>query len=238
MLHAQFSRLGWVYRYEGYLIALGLFIVCNAAADLWENRAQAKLRDWRPVAASAAVVAICIAFLIQRDLMNVREIAARAQAVYDQQFQMARFLSSYYDKTPIAANDIGAITFYGDHRDLLDLVGLASLDVTDSLAHKSFNTERIRQLAEKHGTRIVVAYPSWFQDAAAFPHEWVQVGTWSVPPENRYYVGGLTVAFYAVHAEDAPALAANLRDFSPRLPAQVTQAGMYVKQGTLLAVAR
>ncbi|MBV9269236.1 MAG: hypothetical protein JO061_23910, partial [Acidobacteriaceae bacterium] len=238
ILHGQFSRLNWVYRYEGYLIALGLFVVFNAAADVWTRRAELSAKYMRPGAFAVSMLAVCLVFFIPRARTNIREVAPRAAAIYDQQFQMARFLSTYYETTNIAANDIGAITFYGDHSDLLDLAGLASLDVTDSLAHKDFNTQRIRELAEKHGTRIAIAYPSWFKDSLAFPADWVQVGTWTIPRENRYYVGGTTVAFYAVHAQDAPALAANLRAFSPHLPAQVSEAGMYKKVSNLLASAR
>ncbi|MBV9081326.1 MAG: hypothetical protein JOZ62_01520, partial [Acidobacteriaceae bacterium] len=147
LLHSQFSRLGWVYRYEAYLIALGIFVLFSAAAELGARFPGFAPAQRRLALVAALAVAIGALSTYSRARATLLSIPWGAKAIYFQQYQMARFLATYYPNAPIAANDIGAITFYGDH-DCLDLVGLATLEVADLRAKNAFTTDQIQRLAE------------------------------------------------------------------------------------------
>ena len=226
LLQSQFSRLGWVYRYEAYLIALGLFVLFNAAAELYVGYHSFPLARRKWVELCAGILLITSAFLVRRERTNIYEIPGGAQAIYEQQYQMARFLTSYYPGAPIAANDIGAITFLGDH-DLVDLAGLASVEVADLKTKGEFTTDNIRRIVREHRTRMVVAYPHWYQGASALPSEWIPVGNWTLAPEHMGFVAGRQVTFYAVRPEEVGYLASSLRAFSSQLPVDVAQSGLY-----------
>jgi hypothetical protein len=135
---------------------------------------------------------------------------------------MGKFLARYYPTTPIAANDIGAIAFLGNH-DILDLAGLGSVQVTNLIANHAFTTAAIDQLAHEHKTQIAVAYPSWFLGPRQLPPTWIPVHSWDFDPSRSDAVGGLKVVFYAVQPQQAAALEANLEAFAPELPRTVAQ---------------
>ncbi|MBV9083978.1 MAG: hypothetical protein JOZ62_14970, partial [Acidobacteriaceae bacterium] len=183
--------------------------------------------------ATLSLVLVAVA-LLNRDRKTLKEIPGGAQAIYDQQYQMARFLATYYPNAPIAANDIGAITFYGNH-DCLDLVGLATVEVADLRAKNAFTTDQIQRLAEEHRTRVAVVYPSWFVGTQKLPSDWLQVGTWRLNPYERGFLGDTYVAFYAVHPQETEYLARSLRAFESRVPPNVQQSGLYLKSQTLTA---
>jgi hypothetical protein len=144
--------------------------------------------------------------------------------IYDQQYQMARFLETYYSGDAVAANDIGAINFMSDVR-CLDLWGLGSVEVTRAKLAGAFNTSKIAELAALHQVRIALLYSVWFQGDESVPESWIKVGQWTI--RECVVCGYPTVSFYAIDENEAERLKQNLQAFSVRLPADVIQAGAY-----------
>ncbi len=134
-IHLQLARLGWFYRYEGYLMILGLIAATTLLMPL---------REWlrgRQAALSLGVYVILTvtAFpLLQRSIKATGEILNAARNIHDQQFQMAQVTRHLGAGARVAVNDLGAVSFLADAH-VLDLYGLgdnrlARAKVTGSLA--------------------------------------------------------------------------------------------------------
>jgi hypothetical protein len=216
LLHMQFADTGWLYRYEAYLVALGLLALAKSLPNdgAW----------WRRVARGAGINAAAVAMLavlvgsplVQRAVRALGETPRASKNVFDQQYQMGLFLRRFYPGASVAANDIGAISYLADVR-LLDLYGLASMEAARARRANTLTRETVARLSTAHGTEIAILYRSWF--ARAIPREWLEVGSWQAP--EQVVVADRVVSFYAVDAAARDRLAANLRAFQAQMPADI-----------------
>ena len=218
ILHLQYARTGWFYRYEAYLVALGI-VAAAVALDGLGDRVRPR---WLPVALASAVALVCAVRGVRAHL----ETPGAVGNIYEQQIQMGRFLARYYPGEPVAANDIGAIDWLADLR-VLDLWGLASREVAEAKLRGRYTTTGIAELARSRGVRVAVIYERWLDPAGGIPTEWVRAGRWRVA--SNVVLGDRTVAFYAVDPAEAEPLADHLRAFAPELPPGVAQLGFYTR---------
>jgi hypothetical protein len=197
ILHQLLAAYGWFYRYEAYLVVLGLIAVACAASSLHTAARQ-------PLWVAAALL-ICTMPLTLR---------AWGSAY---QTQMAGFFRTYYPDARIAVNDIGAICFFGDPH--LLVYGLGSTEVTR--AHVEHVDPLLAVRIEQNGVQVSAIYDTWFHfDGRALPEGWHKVGTWTIP--EKTVVGSATVSFYAVGDQNAVQLATNLAAYRSSLPPEVT----------------
>jgi hypothetical protein len=149
--------------------------------------------------------------------------------IYDQHYFMAQFLATYYPDGRVAANDIGAINYFADLRNL-DLAGLGDYQVALGRMARPprFGTDEIRALAAERNTTIALVYDSWM----TMPPEWELIGLWTLT--DRYTAGYPTVSFYAVDPSAAEPLRAQLAAFAPRLPGDVRQEWYPIPSDTVL----
>lgn len=229
MLHVTFAAVGWFYRYEAYLVALGLLINGTLLFEVGPGGLFPK-RDGRRhtgfAAASLLVLFVASAvWLSYRGGNALMETPRATTNIYEQQYQMAAFLRDYYAGATVAANDIGAINYFADIR-CLDLWGLGSTEVARARMEKRFDTAKILELGRMHRVRIALVYSGWFEEFGGVPAEWTKVGQWRTL--DCLVCGNDTVSFYAVEPTETLALKRNLRAFSTRLPPRVAQAGDYL----------
>ena len=225
VLHLQFAAVGWFFRYEAYLVVLGLVIIVL----------QLRAVDWRallpqplpPIAAIAALLLIGILAnpLALRAWHGFRQVPKAASNIFEQQYQVAHFLDAHYQGRRVAVNDIGAISFFANVR-LLDLYGLASDDVRAMKQSGRYDGDAVQQLAASSGAEIAVIYPTFLEQYGGVPAAWRKVGEWSV--SDNVVLGESGVSFFGVDGETSDRLAANLSEFSSRLPATVRQSGVYL----------
>jgi hypothetical protein len=142
--------------------------------------------------------------------------------IYEQQYQMASFLSEYYPNGSIAANDIGAINYYNNIK-CLDLFGLGSNDAAQARENNTLNAQKINNLANQHHVEIAIIYNQW-----DIPSNWIEVGEWTTP--HSIILGDDTVHFYATSPQYENELLENLKSFSPQLPKDIKQNGLYTEQ--------
>jgi hypothetical protein len=225
VLHLQFASVGWFFRYEAYLVALGVMaLACN--------RFDATLREifspaaWRcmPLVSSVAVLALLLAILPMAGRAGeaVAGFQIAAYNVFEQQYQMAGFLNRYYNGASIAANDVGAINYVNDLH-CLDLVGLCNRNIFGLKRRRAYDTQAMDALTAAAHVRVALVYKTWFDGKAGppIPANWTPVGEWHVTDNG--FLGGDTVTFYAVQPEETEYLAWSLHNFSSRLPASVIQ---------------
>jgi hypothetical protein len=217
-LHVALARIGWFYRYEAYLMACGIAAATIEIARLQRRR---PLHSARARAIAGAAVFVVATPLLYRGIVATARTPRAAANVYQQQIQMGKFVHRYYRESTVAVNDIGAVAYFGRAR-LLDLGGLAEVDVLRAQRTGRFTTEMMDSMARARGARVAIIYPGWFERYGGIPVSWTPVARWSVPGPVLV-LGNASVTFYAIEEGEAVPLGRNLRDFSAELPPGVRQ---------------
>lgn len=209
------GHLNWFYRYEAYILALGVTLLAGLMG--------AWLYRFNPRRWVGWVFPVLIAFALyqltplwDRGEKALDETPAAMTNIYDQQIQMARFVKTYYAGTCVVSNDIGAISYMGDVC-VVDLAGLATRETAQAVLERRRLQPVFEQLAKEKQARLAIAYKTWYP--RDIPPDWSQVGTWTV--EHNVVLGGPTISFYALTPGEVPQLAKNLEEFSSSLPESV-----------------
>jgi len=219
LLHLQFAqpRAFWFFRYEAYVLALGVVSIGVAAL---QSVTDSRLRAGpgrRRVLAAGAVVILVLSPPAHRAARAFQLIPRASANIYEQQYQMGLFLRQHYAGRAVALHDIGAATFLGDIQ-CVDLVGLANREVFRLKSSGWFTDRDIHDITLQRDVRVAILYDLVFR--GRIPPHWVKVGSWTIP--DNVVVGSDTVTFYAVRPEEAPRLAQALQEFAGRLPPTVT----------------
>lgn len=220
----RLARLGSFYRYEAYaVLLLTVAIMCAASVQFhWLHYVKEHGGPSEAESAKRAViVVVCIALLASVPLLTraVRaesEVVQATHNIYSQQYQMGRFLQQHWPGARVAANDIGAISYYGDI-ELLDLVGLASAEVTGIRRRQGGLTSAdLSRLTQQRSSQLTIVYESWF--AGVIPLDWRKAGEWTV--SAQIVLSDKTVSFFAVDSspETAVRLVQTLSVYDERLP--------------------
>lgn len=225
-LHMLFARTGWFFRYEAYLIALGLFIIALISKDLMAHNKFISFKlnkyeifnNFPKLALLVLIMLIFISPFAYRAASSILEIPLATKNVYEQQYQMGLFLKEFYEGDAIAANDIGAINYLADIK-CIDLAGLGTIDVAKAMRNGNYNAQFIYNLT-KNG-KIAIIYDIW-----KIPPNWIKVGQWTIP--NNIICGDDTISFYAINENETTKLIENLKNFSLKLPKDVKQHGRYL----------
>ncbi|MBN2356523.1 hypothetical protein JXO59_10440, partial [candidate division KSB1 bacterium] len=217
LLHLQYARLDWFYRYEAYLLGMAmtvLFLHIGNSGDFLMRTAWRK-RSWIAPLSLWILLGLATSPLVVRSALAHHKTIPATKNIYEQQYQMGRFLQTFYNGASVAANDLGAINYLA-RLNCLDLTGLASYEVLLHIKNGTLSTAVIRELAAERGVQIAVVYNAWYQGPIALPEEWLPVGTWTI--RNNIVCGDSTVTFVAVDDAEARQLSTHLRAFSAQLP--------------------
>ncbi len=222
VFHLAFARMGYFYRYEAYLVVLGLFSLGLWSSEIWH---QVVLRGMtirelttRHLPAGLLLV-VCACVSLRGAAILVRgEVGKAAQNIYEQQYQTGLFLNAHYSGEAVALNDIGAANFLADLR-CLDLLGLASVDVTTAMLEQEMTAERSTDIVRARGVRIVLVNPYYLPGLHPLPNGLVRSGVWRLP--SAFVVADDEVVFYGTSEAEAARLRRNLQEFERRLPAGV-----------------
>jgi hypothetical protein len=135
-----------------------------------------------------------------------------AISIYDQQYQMGKFVHQYYDKETIAFNDIGAVSWLS-HGKNLDLWGLGNIDIARNRRKHLDTPEFLDSISRKQNVKIAIVFEYPFRELLT---RWKKVASWDVPYNNA--AADDSVSFYVINPEEAPRLADNLKKYQPSLP--------------------
>ena len=110
------------YRYEAYLMAIAIMVLwvqAKPGSHAGATRGLSGGRRGAGVLFGAALVGVLLLLTARSVRAHVGMVQSTTN-IYQQQYQMGRFLHQYYDSTPVMANDIVVINFL--HADqMLDL---------------------------------------------------------------------------------------------------------------------
>ncbi|WP_141508998.1 hypothetical protein [Candidatus Chloroploca asiatica] len=230
LLHLQFARTGWLFRYEAYLMSLGILAVGVSLNSLPFKMRTRKL-DCKnlPMYAVSSLLACIILFpFFDRTILSLVLTPLATNNIYQQQYQMGLFLKRFYQGRSVAVNDIGAVTYLADIH-LLDLWGLGSLEPAIMKMEERYSSQEILRLTQSENVVVAIVYDSWFQNGTVnrTPQQWVRVGQWTI--NHQVVAADDTVSIYAVRPSEVESLANNLKRFSVELPSTVIQYGRYVE---------
>ena len=201
------------YRYEAYLIGIGLLLTIEGYTYLLKNGSWTfNLRMWM----GASLLLWSFPFLV-RCLFFTTNFVLSTQNIYQQQIQTARFLNTYYADDCIAANDIGAITYFNPIS-LLDFALIGDQKLYELFLQRDRNAELIGEVAQKRNVSIAAVYESFTY--GLIPDEWIRVASWTIP--HNFICADETVVFYAVSDSAKLQLKDQLVTFSRELPEAVT----------------
>ena len=221
-IHLIVAPLGWFYRYEAYLIGFSIVVLGLVYRPYFLNLFGAHPKNYPQTIALGLLAFALIPPLLLR-AKSFFEIPRASRNIYQQQYQMSRFVQDFYPDAWVACNDIGAICYYNDRLHCLDLFGLGNLSVVRAKFTGAFNRQFIEELVRSHPVAVIMIYEAWFKDIG-IPNDWIKVGEWKV--SDRLVLGGDTVAFYAPNEAKKDQLLRNLKLFKSQLPADVIQRGL------------
>jgi hypothetical protein len=221
ILHLNFAQAGWLYRYDAYLVLVGLTAIIVAA---WELQPELPTR----LTASPRLVAAVLLLVLAASPIAVR--AARflvtlpqaTKNIYEQQYQMGRFFGKFYAGRPVAVNDIGAVSYLADVR-LVDLWGLADQELARLKLHNRYTDEQAIARAGQERALVAIVYHQWFSSPS-----WSEVGQWRI--RGNVTCAHAEVSICAAVPSATAELIRNLAAFAPDLPADVEQSGPYTRR--------
>jgi hypothetical protein len=228
ILHLQFAKTGWMDRYEAYLVCMGIVVsVICLKAFFSEIRLSMDGKIPVSVIVATLIFILLVAYpLARRGEISLLRVPRASKNIYEQQYQMGLFLKEYYEGAKVAANDIGAIDYLADIR-VIDIWGLANIDIARARLDGSYGTEFVENLVRDEGAAIAIVYPhKENEERSGLPRDWMFAGQWTIPDNTICTCD--TVQFYAIDPGEWDRLINNLRAFSGRLPADVAQAGPYL----------
>jgi len=214
LLHLSLASTGKFYRYEAYLIASAVIISSTVFFKYWKE-----IFAYKNLLTSL-VAAFLFFFLLFPVVLRSTAAFSKAKRacinIYEQQYQMGRFLKKYYADSAVAANDIGAVAYY-TKGNVVDLWGLGSFEVSKSRRDHYWSPGFLDTLCKKRNVKLAVIYDSWFNNG--FTDRWKKMATWKI--HDNVVCGDDTVSFYAVDENSAPELEQHLREFESQLPKTV-----------------
>jgi len=215
ILQLSFASTGYLYRYEAYLFFCFMIIV----PILFFKYGKQVFSTAISLVSKLAVIALAFFLLFPLLLRGFTALNKTAQAcinIYDQQYQMAMFTKKFYNQNTLALNDIGAVGYFTDSR-IIDLWGLADVQVTKSKKQHYWTAPFLDSLSKANDVQLAIIYDSWFPEPLL--KLWNKVATWEI--QNNVICGDSIVSFYTLNSSSKDLLKAQLKSFEQRLPSTV-----------------
>ncbi len=226
VLHMFIARIGWFYRYEAYIIVLGIMAIAIGISEyLPVFKPNSKL-NYKHLSI-IFLIFILVVPLSARGYDSFNDTPTATHNVYDQQYQMGLFIQKYYQGDAISLNDVGAVNYLANIRSV-DLLGLSSLNVSKAILKNNYTPEDLDNITHQNHVKVIIVYEDLYKKylTGGIPSDWIKVGQWKIT--NRITCFMDTVSFYAIDPQDAENLTRNLKEFSSQLPPDVQQSGKYM----------
>ncbi|MDX9702213.1 MAG: hypothetical protein RBU23_04110 [Candidatus Auribacterota bacterium] len=203
------------FRYEAYLAGFAVFVAGILLLPYKDDRFTGSKPNTSDMARILFIILAVVIPFDKHSVYSITKLPKVSNNIYDQQYQMARFIKQFYNRQAVALNDIGAVNYFADIR-CVDLWGLTTMETAKLRMGRKYNVKTIEEIAESYGVKIAVVYDTWFPH---FPESWVKAGEWIIT--DNYICGNDTVSFYAVNPNEGVRLSEALKLFSPSLPPDV-----------------
>ncbi len=226
LLQLQLGRIGWFFRYEAYLVALGVIIISIQGRQFLSELDLTSIR--MPIIGTGlernrlyglGFVILFIAPLVGRGVLALCWTPIASNNIYEQQYQMGLFLNRFYTGETVMINDIGCINYLSDIV-CVDKWGIGTLEIGQALLNGSMSPSILRTVATERGVKVAIIYAD-----NLVPEEWEAVGSWTI--RDNIVVHDSTVTFFVVMPSERDRLIDNLILFSQDLAEDVIESGLY-----------
>jgi hypothetical protein len=207
VLHATYSSFMGLWRYQTYLILSAAFLLLQLVLRVDTS--------WSPLKTLAVLLSAGALFTVSERTQITLYTPLASNNIYEQQAQMARFMSTEFPNIPVAVNDLGLVA-YRHNGPVLDLIGLGNNEVLRARREGRFTEAFIEDIARRRGVEIAIIYDDWVRA----PRTWIKVAEWH-SLRRQITRAGDTVAFYATSHPAAERLAARMNTFQRTLPSSV-----------------
>jgi hypothetical protein len=219
VLHLSFSSVGAFERYQAYLIVLALFLVVQEFSNLNFSELVNLARNNASV--GCALVCIVVFGFGIRQVNLFLDTPIASNNIYEQQYQMGRFIGAHYGDSAVAVNDIGVVALRANGK-VIDLAGLG----TSSLAHlarraggeKSLTGDVVNPILHRDDVQLIIIYPEWFGEDLY--SSWYKVGSWSIG-KRLITPAAASVVFYTLDCATYRQALQRLENFEKELPSDV-----------------
>lgn len=220
VLHLGLASIGWFYRYEAYLLTMGLFTLGALVAPQLPPRIHWSIpRLAGPRAfAMGAIALLMVVCLTVRSVGSIFRSPQASHNIQQQTYQVARFIHQQYPNGSLAINDIGAVAYFTDAK-IVDLCGLGTIEVGREILQHSYDPAAMNRVCEKEGADAAIAFTCGFYRTDDLDAYWNPVATWTI--FNNVASGTDTLTFYALRPQQEESLRAKLQAFAPNLPSDV-----------------
>ena len=200
-LQLAVGRVNWFHRYEVYATIFTALVASTALVQTTRLRRDVLL---------AGLLALGVPYALA-----TWKTPAAAANVYQQQYQMHRFVADFYRGT-VAVNDLGWVSYRRPAGvSVLDLWGLASPEASRQ-ADK--DADWLDTITRAHGASLAMIYPDWYPEGA--PDDWDPLATMCITGP-RVSIGRPCVVFYSTGVGDKARLTEQVAAFARTLPASV-----------------
>ena len=185
------GSVGWLYRYEAWLLMLNVLACLTLAPRL-------------PTALILAGI------LLPRGYMDTRDTLLAPQDRLNEHFTPAAFIAQYYSGQTVALNDLG-VAAWTSHATLLDIFGLGSNEPVAMRKARHYTPDAVAAWTAGRGVKLAILQECWFVVAPITPASWELVEAWQIPRNTVF--PDHTVAFYAPTQDTAAMLRRDLAAF-------------------------
>jgi hypothetical protein len=217
VLHAEVGPTSWLMRYEAYLYVIGIMALAIAIAEepalfrRLDGLPPSRAQQW---AALAIIVALLPAGLdlLHRAHHGWSDFSASLHDRYVEHLPQALFVEQQMPHAVVLANDIGFLAFYADQAQVLDPLGLGSIEpVRLQQEHTNISPGFVAQWAAQQHAQLAILHTDFPGTDAFTPTRWVLVESWCFP-HNLVFLNHVE-SFYAPDPDAAQALRLRLADF-------------------------
>jgi hypothetical protein len=222
-MHTLVGPVGWLMRYEAYLYVLGTVALALVLGD--ELQSRRKLREGALLTTAERLVVAAAAVALLEPLIGIThrvhhgwsDVAASIHDRYVEHLPQALFVSEEMPKAVVIANDIGFLAYYAGDAQILDPLGLGSLEpVLLERAHKRIDPEFVARWGAREKASLAILHTDFPGAGAMVPTGWVLVESWCFP-HNLVFQNHVQ-SFYAPDLASAEVLRIKLASFRAVAP--------------------
>lgn len=216
MLHIIFAKTRWFYRYEAYLVTLGIFVMAIEMKGYLVKVREFFKRYDKNLLIKYSIIAFFLLIISMpfsaRGLLSLIHTPRVAHERYLEHVTPALFFKEYYQNETVVINDIGAISFFSNVR-ILDIYGLGS---REPFIYKQewYDDVDLSQWAKNENAAVAYLQAEWGEVYDLVPDEWILVESWRIP--TNIVFGDTEFSWYATNKDNAIILSSRLRKFTEK----------------------
>jgi hypothetical protein len=211
-LHLAFANAVNFFRYEAYLItaaafSIGVLIAKNGGA-IWP--AKSTVTRW--------VILWSVLFLVYpffaRAWSAYTITKAECLNTYEQSFQAAKFIHTYYDNATVITDDIGTTSYLCEGKQMDLLSGITYTEIARGRIENYYRLEYVEYLVKLE--RPTLAFVAENRYGYPLRQHWTKVADWYT--NNTTALRDNHISFYALDTAAVPRLKKELQQYEPLLP--------------------